>query len=166
MSRTRDHRIPRRTQSCTRGSASGLVCDRACDRITTQTSDRISGSSGSSAEAKVRYRITQSGDGFCAATQLRRIGEEMPAEPVEKHQFFRPARPASSGILLTHCIFCVIEPVLPMKYTEPLYVALIGSAPFGNVEVVYDATPPLNVTVPRAVVPRLNVTPPVAIPEY
>ena len=40
------------------------------------------------------------------------------------------------------------------------------SAPVGRVEVVYVATPPLDVTVATTLVPSLKVTVPVAVQEY
>jgi hypothetical protein len=48
----------------------------------------------------------------------------------------------------------------------PLYVAVIGFVPTGNLLVVYLATPLLRVTVPSAVVPFLKVTCPLTVPLY
>jgi hypothetical protein len=60
----------------------------------------------------------------------------------------------------------VTVPELPVKFTDPLYVAVTMSEPLGTAEVVNDATPPLNVPDPSVLVPILNVTPPVGVPSY
>jgi hypothetical protein len=55
------------------------------------------------------------------------------------------------------------DPVAPLSFESPLYVAVIGSAPAGRADVLTAATPLARVTVPRAVEPLAKVTVPVAL---
>ena len=60
---------------------------------------------------------------------------------------------------------CVTEPELPEKFPDPLYVAVITSAPDGSPEVPKLAAPFTRLKVANVVAPCCNFTVPVGIPE-
>ena len=51
-----------------------------------------------------------------------------------------------------------------LKLVSPAYTAVMLRVPMASAEVVYVATPPLKVPVPREVLPFLKVTVPVGVP--
>lgn len=59
---------------------------------------------------------------------------------------------------------CPADAVAGRKFPSPLYDAVMASVPVGNEVTVSEATPPLNVDVPRVAPPAANVTVPLGVP--